>query len=44
MREVGELRALAKEAADAAGTREEDARARLAEGVKEAMGRVKEEE
>jgi hypothetical protein len=41
MREVGELRALVKEAA---GTREEDARARLAEGVEEAVGRVNEEE
>ena len=29
---------------DAVGTREEDARARLAKGVKEAVGRVKEEE
>ena len=44
MREVGEPRALAKEAAKAAETRQEDARARVAEGIEETVGRVKEEE
>ena len=44
MREVGELRALVQEAADAAGTREEDSRTRLAQGVEEAVERVREEE
>ena len=40
MRKVGELRALMKEASHVAGMREEDSRARLAQGVEVAVRRV----
>lgn len=44
LREVEELKALAAEAAEEAGARDEDVRLRLAEGIEDAVRRVREEE